>query len=155
MSSIIADADIQDLLDRGRARGGESALPYAGALTPREAYELVRAGIARMVDVRNRYEWEFVGRFPEALLIEWKHYPSGEVNPRFIDELKARFADDEHLLFLCRSGARSDAAARAAKAAGFSNAFNILEGFEGELNEHSHRGEGGGWRSRGLPWVQS
>jgi rhodanese-related sulfurtransferase len=155
MSSTLAEHDIADLLAAARTKGSESGLAYAGAVSAPVAYALAKAGAARIVDVRNRYEWEFVGRYPESTLIEWKHYPSGDLNTRFIDELKARYGDDENLLFLCRSGVRSDAAAKAATSAGFANAFNILEGFEGDLNADGRRGEIGGWRKRGLPWVQS
>jgi len=49
---------------------------------------------------------------------------------------------------------RSDAAAKALTAAGFRNAFNILEGFEGDLDADGQRGHLGGWRKHGLPWTQ-
>ena len=155
MSSTIADPEVTDILDLARARGREKGLLYAGAVTPAQAWSLAEAGAAQIVDVRNRYEWEFVGRIPGATMIEWKHYPSGELNPRFIDEIRSRFGADENLLFLCRSGVRSDAAAKALKAAGFTNAFNILEGFEGDLDADGRRGRTGGWRKHGLPWTQS
>ena len=155
MSSTIADPEVTDILDLARARGREKGLLYAGAVTPAQAWSLAEAGAAQIVDVRNRYEWEFVGRIPGATMIEWKHYPSGELNPRFIDEIRSRFGADENLLFLCRSGVRSDAAAKALKAAGFTNAFNILEGFEGDLDADGRRGRTGGWRKYGLPWTQS
>lgn len=154
MSTVVANPLVDPILERGRARGRAAGVAYAGALAPAEAHALVQAGAASLVDVRNRFEWEFVGRFPDATLIEWKHYPSGETNPRFVDELKARFGADQTLVFLCRSGVRSDAAAKAASAAGFANSFNILEGFEGDLNDQGHRGEVGGWRKHGLPWMQ-
>lgn len=155
MSSTIADPEVTDILDLAHARGREKGLLYAGAVTPAQAWSLAEAGAAHIVDVRNRYEWEFVGRIPGATMIEWKHYPSGELNPRFIDEIRSRFGADENLLFLCRSGVRSDAAAKALKAAGFTNAFNILEGFEGDLDADGRRGRTGGWRKHGLPWTQS
>jgi len=154
MSSTIADPEVNDIISAAQARGRTANLTYAGAVTPPQAWHLAQAGAARIIDVRNRYEWEFVGRFPDATLIEWKHYPSGELNPRFIDELKSRFTDDETLLFLCRSGVRSDAAAKAATDAGFKNSYNILEGFEGDLNSEGQRGTVGGWRKHGLPWKQ-
>ena len=142
------------ILVQARARGRASGLTYAGAVTPTEAHQLFADGSARLVDVRNRFEWEYVGRVPDTTLIEWKQFPGGELNPRFIEELKARFRDDEVLMFLCRSGVRSDAAAKAATAAGFANAYNILEGFEGDLDAGGQRGKVGGWRKHGLPWVQ-
>lgn len=142
------------ILRRAQTRARETGLTYAGAVTPTEAHQLFADGSARLVDVRNRFEWEYVGRVPDTTLIEWKQFPGGELNPRFIEDLKARFRDDDVLMFLCRSGVRSDAAAKAATAAGFANAYNILEGFEGDLDAGGQRGKVGGWRKHGLPWVQ-
>ena len=154
MPETLVEPRLDNILTSARARGREAGLPYAGAVTPPQAWELVQAGTAHLIDVRNRYEWEFVGRVPDTTMIEWKHYPSGELNGRFIDEVKSRFSADDNLLFLCRSGVRSDAAAKALNAAGFKNAFNILEGFEGDLDADGHRGQIGGWRKHGLPWKQ-
>jgi rhodanese-related sulfurtransferase len=154
MPETLVEPRVDNILTSARARGCEAGLPYAGAVTPPQAWELVQAGSAHIIDVRNRYEWEFVGRVPDTTMIEWKHYPSGELNGRFIDEIKSRFSADDNLLFLCRSGVRSDAAAKALNAAGFKNAFNILEGFEGDLDADGHRGQIGGWRKHGLPWKQ-
>lgn len=154
MTALLADPEVADILATARSRGREKGLAYAGAVTPPQAWALLQAGAAQLVDVRNRYEWEFVGRVPDTTMIEWKHYPSGELNPRFIDEIKGRFSPNDSLLFLCRSGVRSDAAAKALTAAGFKNAFNILEGFEGDLDANGQRGKVGGWRKHGLPWKQ-
>lgn len=154
MTASLAEPEIADMLTRARSRDREAGLAYAGAVTPPQAWALLKAGAAHLVDVRNRYEWEFVGRVPDTTMIEWKHYPSGELNPRFIDEIRARFSADDTLLLLCRSGVRSDAAAKALTAAGFRNAFNILEGFEGDLDADGQRGHLGGWRKHGLPWTQ-
>jgi rhodanese-related sulfurtransferase len=88
-------------------------------------------------------------------LIEWTSYPAGARNAAFLDELKALVPDsDTPLVFLCRSGQRSDSAARAAATAGYRRAFNMLEGFEGPRDSEGHRGTLGGWRKAGLPWVQ-
>ena len=76
-------------------------------------------------------------------------------NPRFIDELAAQFAPDRPVLFLCRSAVRSHHAAALATQHGFAHAYNILEGFEGDLDNDGHRGHLGGWRKAGLPWEQS
>lgn len=154
MSNISEESPGKAILQRSRADGRESGLAYAGALTPVEAHQLADSGAGKLVDVRNRFEWEYVGRVPDTTLIEWKQFPGGELNPRFIDELKARFQEGDVLMFLCRSGVRSDAAARAATSAGFTNAYNILEGFEGDLDAAGQRGKVGGWRKHGLPWVQ-
>ncbi len=140
-----------------------SADQYAGDLTPREAWDLLAADEhAVLVDVRTDAEWRFVG-VPDVsplgqgvAFIEWSRYPSGQVNPDFLDEL-ARTGlapgDGRPVLFLCRSGARSIGAATAATAAGYGPAYNVLEGFEGGLDEHGHRGIEG-WRAAGLPWRQ-
>jgi rhodanese-related sulfurtransferase len=56
---------------------------------------------------------------------------------------------------LCRSGARSRAAAIAMTRAGLERAYNVAGGFEGELDENRHRGLRNGWKAAGLPWKQS
>jgi rhodanese-related sulfurtransferase len=86
--------------------------------------------------------------------VAWATGTSLTKNPRFVKELEAKVKKDQTVLFLCRSGKRSVLAAEAAAKAGFGNAFNILEGFEGDLNEQQQRGELGGWRHAGLPWLQ-
>jgi rhodanese-related sulfurtransferase len=114
-----------------------------------------------VIDVRSRFEWEFVGRVPDSTLVEWRIYePDGadrlkaRPNPQFVEQLKAVAVPSETLLFMCRSGVRSQGAAAAAVEAGFPNAFNILEGFEGDPDADKHRGHIGGWRKHGLPWIQ-
>ena len=110
---------------------------------------------AVLVDVRTRAEWDYVGRVPGSILIEWNSYPTGTRNPRFLDELRAAVRKPEApLLFLCRSGQRSDSAARMATEAGYNKAFNVLEGFEGPKDQDGHRSTLGGWRKAGLPWIQ-
>jgi rhodanese-related sulfurtransferase len=145
-----------DVLAAARKRGAEFGLPYYGAILPEEANTLLASlPNARLVDVRTRPEWEYVGHVPGSILIEWTTYPSGAWNPRFLDELRAAVADPAApVLFLCRSGGRSDSAARAAAAAGYRMAFNLLEGFEGPKDPEGHRSTLGGWRKAGLPWVQ-
>ncbi|RYV51468.1 rhodanese-like domain-containing protein [Pengzhenrongella frigida] len=137
---------------------------YAGDLTPAQAWDLL-AGDERavLVDVRTEAEWRYVG-VPDvgtlgraAALVEWVGYPSGAVNPTFLPQLTGAglaVGDGRPVLFLCRSGVRSVAAAKAATAAGFGPAYNILEGFEGDLDPAAHRGRSG-WRAAGLPWRQS
>ncbi len=131
-------------------------LPYAGALLPAEAYELIQnfPG-AKLVDVRTRAEWDFVGRVPGSVPIEWQSYPSSQPNPDFLRELEAQTAKDALVMFLCRSGARSHAAACAASQIGYANSYNVLQGFEGDKDAHGHRASVGGWQAAGLPWVQS
>jgi rhodanese-related sulfurtransferase len=139
---------------RERARLARSAAGYGGDLTPDEAYELVRGGQARLIDVRTAEERKFVGYVPESVHVAWMTGTALQRNPRFVRELEGKARKDEVLLFFCRSGSRSLAAAKAATTAGFEAAFNVLEGFEGELNERRQRGTGDGWRFRGLPWIQ-
>jgi len=143
-------------LAEAQKRREELGLPYYGAVLPTEAKAILDAfPNARLIDVRTRPEWDYVGRVPGAILIEWTTYPSGARNPSFVDQLKGAVDDPQApLLFYCRSGQRSDSAARAAAAAGYAMAFNVLEGFEGAKDAQGHRGTLGGWRKAGLPWVQ-
>ncbi len=148
--------DSDQLLAAAQQEAGRRGLPYFGAIAPADAHALLEAmPDARMVDVRTKAEWDYVGHVPGGVLIEWNTYPDGTRNPRFLDDLRSAVPDpDAPLLFLCRSAVRSDAAARAATAAGYTRAMNILEGFEGNKDSSGHRGTLGGWRLAGLPWVQ-
>jgi len=131
-------------------------LPYAGALLPGEAYSLMQqVPASKLVDVRTQPEWDYVGHVPDSMLIEWNTYPGGQRNPSFIEQLRARIAqNDAPVMFLCRSGVRSHHAAQAATQAGYPNAYNVLEGFEGDKDPQGHRNAVGGWRFAGLPWIQ-
>lgn len=140
----------QTAAERGRKLG----LSYAGALTPAEAHELMQAG-AKLVDVRTKPEMIYVGKVPGSLAIEWQTYPGNRENPEFLGELAAVVPKDTPVMFLCRSGARSHSAADAATRAGWKEAYNVLEGFEGDKDAAQHRGTVGGWRKAGLPWTQS
>jgi len=142
------------LLERARSAATEQKLAYAGNVTPREAWELVSAGLARLVDVRTPEERKFVGYVADSVHVAWMTGTAFVRNPRFIRELEGKLRKDEVLLFLCRSGQRSVAAAEASTKAGFRHAFNIVEGFEGDLDERRQRGVTGGWRHHGLPWIQ-
>ncbi len=147
---------ISELLDAAQARAKENKLPYIGALLPGEAYALLQqAPGAKLVDVRTRAEWDYVGRVPGAVQIEWQHYPGGQINSDFLTDLQAQVDRQAPVMFICRSGARSHAAAAAAAAAGYTQAFNVLEGFEGDQDQKQHRNRVGGWRVAGLPWIQS
>lgn len=138
--------------ERARALG----LPYNGALNPLEAAEvLALAPGARLVDVRTRAELDWVGRIPQAIEIEWAHYPGMAHNEHFIAQLKQQVDHESLLLFICRAGRRSSLAAQAAAEAGFTNCYNVLEGFEGDRDANGQRNHIGGWRHAGLPWIQS
>jgi rhodanese-related sulfurtransferase len=146
---------LSELLTLAQTRGRALERPYAGELLPREAWELwQQAPGATVVDVRTRAEWDWVGRVANAVEIEWNQYPGGVRNPHFMAELKRRVDPEALVMFLCRSGARSIAAATTATEAGYSNCYNILEGFEGDKDAQGHRNTIGGWRQAGLPWHQ-
>jgi rhodanese-related sulfurtransferase len=139
---------------RARERAPASKPAYAGDVTPAEAWELVSAHAAVLVDIRTAEERQFVGRIADSIHVPWATGSNFQKNPRFVRELESKVRRDDVVLLLCRSGARSVAAAQALTEARFRNAFNILEGFEGELDELRQRGNRGGWRFHHLPWVQ-
>ncbi len=136
------------------AKAAAAGLGYAGNVTPNEALELLNAGVVRLVDVRTPEERKFVGYVPDSVPVPWATGTAFTRNPRFIRELEGKVRKDEVLLFLCRSGVRSVLAAEAASRAQFQHVYNVLEGFEGELDPQHRRGRSDGWRFRGLPWVQ-
>jgi rhodanese-related sulfurtransferase len=146
----------EDILAQARSRA--PGQPYAGAVTPQEAYALLQADPrARLVDVRTNAERDWVGRVavPEGqqAAVQWSLYPGGVPNPDFPAQLAAVAGRDDVLLFLCRSGVRSRHAAKVATEMGYPNAFDILEGFEGDRDAEGHRKSLGGWCKAGLPWV--
>lgn len=158
MSSEVAELVLPPALDIARAQAQAQGLGHAGGVSPAAAWELVRQGHAVLVDVRSAEERKFVGHVPDSLHVPWATGTSLTRNPRFVRELEARLAKaggkDAVALLLCRSGKRSVLAAEAAAAAGFTLVYNVLEGFEGEIDAHGQRGHGDGWRFHGLPWVQ-
>jgi rhodanese-related sulfurtransferase len=127
---------------------------YAGDVTPELAWRWVQSGEAVVVDVRSDAEREWVGFVPGAVAVAWKQWPGMVMNPGFDDSLRAEVPAGKKVLMLCRSGGRSISAARRATELGM-EAYNILEGFEGDADESGHRGGMGGWRFRGLPWRQN
>ncbi|PTD95488.1 rhodanese-like domain-containing protein [Pseudothauera lacus] len=148
-------ATLSDLLRLAAERARDCQLPYQGALTPKETLEVwQQAPGAKLVDVRTRAELDWVGRIPGAVEIEWQGYPGGQLNPAFTAQLRQQVDPEALVLFICRSGVRSDAAARAALAAGYCNCYNVLEGFEGDRDANGQRNRIGGWRHAGLPWHQ-
>jgi rhodanese-related sulfurtransferase len=139
------------------------AAGYAGDVTPAVAWKILgEVGEAVLIDVRTRAEWNYVG-VPDVAemgkkpgLVEWQVFPSMQVNPEFVDALSGALADKAvPLLFLCRSGVRSVAAAKAMSAAGYSMCFNVTDGFEGPLDAQGKRGATRGWKAAGLPWRQT
>lgn len=147
-----------DILAMARRRGQEGQFPYAGAVTPQEAYQLLQQNPkVKLVDVRTNAERDWVGRvaLPETrqAAVEWSLYPGGVPNQDFLPQLEQVAAKDDILLFLCRSGVRSRHAAKLATENGFANCFDILEGFEGDKDGQGHRKTVGGWCKAGLPWI--
>jgi len=137
---------------------------YAGDVSVTEAWAALQADPqAQLVDVRTAAEWAFVGLpDPTALgrrvhCIEWVTFPAMDPNTAFVSEARAALGPDQDIAvyFLCRSGARSRAAAMAMTAAGYTKSFNIAGGFEGDLDAERHRGKNNGWKAASLPWVQT
>ncbi|MHA7775193.1 rhodanese-like domain-containing protein [Roseibium sp. M-1] len=140
---------------------------YAGNVSVQEAFDKLSSDDAAMlVDVRTQAEWSFVG-LPdlrpigkEPVLVEWQSFPPSGANPDFASFLsdflvKKGLDQNAPIYFLCRSGARSQAAAIALTRAGYTQCFNISDGFEGPLDQEGHRGTRSGWKAAGLPWIQS
>jgi rhodanese-related sulfurtransferase len=142
------------IFEKAAERGRTLGLAYAGAVTPQEAWALHQSGAATIVDVRTQAEYEYVGHIPDTVLVEWRKLGERTPDPQFIEKLGQAFPPDRPLLFLCRSAQRSHNAAALAARSGFAQAYNILEGFEGDLDTEGHRGTLGGWRKAGLPWRQ-
>ena len=144
-----------------------SSHDYAGDIGAADAWDMLKSNpAAQLVDVRTVAEWNFVGLPDLAALgrkvhcVEWQMFPSMAPNSDFVAQVSTALAaagagPDTPLLFLCRSGARSRAAAIAMTQAGFRKSFNIADGFEGDLDGERHRGSGNGWKAHGLPWKQS
>jgi rhodanese-related sulfurtransferase len=145
---------LADILELARARAEAGGLAYAGALTPAEAHAVWQeAPGTRLVDVRTRAEWVWVGRIPGAVEIEWQGWPDGQTNLNFLAQLRQQVDHEALVLFVCRSGVRSHHAAALATAEGWTNCYNVLEGFEGDRDANGQRGHLGGWRKAGLPWT--
>lgn len=152
-------SSLEQILAQADKRRAEHQLTYAGALSPAEAFELLQLEPkARLVDVRTRAELDWVGRplvgDGQYAHIEWTRYPGGVPNPDFVAQLQEVVGDaDTPVLFLCRSAARSKLAAVAAAQQGFTRAYDLLEGFEGDKDGNGHRKMVSGWCFRGLPWM--
>ncbi len=151
-------ADTTEILSIARERKQAASLPYAGAVTPDEAFALLKADHSiRLIDVRTQAERDWVGKVDvpdgQHYSVQWTLYPGGAKNPEFLSQLAQCAQPGDVLLFLCRSGVRSRFAAELATANGYSNCFDILEGFEGDRNDAGHRKTLGGWCKSGLPWI--
>jgi rhodanese-related sulfurtransferase len=126
-------------------------------LTPQKAWDLLQQNTdAVLVDVRTKVEHAFVGHPLGAVHIAWKEAPDWQVNSMFVAEVERLVPEKKApILLLCRSGQRSLDAAKALEEAAYRRLINIIDGFEGPLDQHNHRGNLGGWRFNGLPWEQS
>lgn len=148
---------------------GTSADPRSVEVLPTEAWDLLRQDFkVVLVDVRSAAEWNFVG-VPdlgslgrETIFVEWATWPGMSRNTRFVEDLVEQLGGEapSKLLFLCRSGVRSLAAADAVNAAFTTRGLdvgciNVSGGFEGDLDADKHRGGLGGWKAEGLPWRQA
>ncbi|MBI4756409.1 MAG: rhodanese-like domain-containing protein [Betaproteobacteria bacterium] len=147
---------LSEILALARSRGEQLKLPYAGALTPGEAWEVLQlAPGAKMLDIRTRAELDYVGRIPGIVEIEWHAYGMRTLNPHFLQQLRQQVDPESLVMFICRSGRRSHAAAAFATQSGYCECYNVLEGFQGDKDANAHRDTVGGWRRAGLPWYQS
>lgn len=139
-------------------------MPDLHDLSPQQAYTLLEEQPRSvLVDIRSAMEYLFVGHPVGSVHIAWIDEPDWDVNPRFVQEVQGlvegRFKgcdpkQDANVVLICRSGKRSREAAAALLEAGFQHVMHVDEGFEGERDEHHHRGTLGGWRFHGLPWEQ-
>ena len=136
---------------------------YAGDVSPTEAWEILKSDSdSTLVDVRTNAEWTFVG-IPDlsglgkqVATIDWQKFPTMDVNPNFTEAVSGVCGPkDAPILFICRSGQRSKAAAIAMTSLGYTRCYNVSEGFEGDKDGESHRGSVGGWKVAGLPWKQN
>jgi rhodanese-related sulfurtransferase len=139
-----------------------SGQSYAGDVDSRHAWEILQEDPgATLIDVRTKPECRYVGH-PDlkslgksAVFVEWQAYPDLAKNERFAEELREKgVAKDATLLLLCRSGARSKAAAILLTGLGYRHCYNVADGFEGPKDGEGHRGQSAGWKAAGLPWQQ-
>ena len=136
---------------------------YVGTVTPRQAWDALKDDPdAILVDVRAVPEWTFVG-VPnlapigkDVLKLSWRVFPTMQVNENFINQLQEHVQDKQaKLFFICRTGGRSHEAAEAATEAGYTHCYNVVDGFEGPVDEERHRGVIAGWKAEGLSWEQN
>lgn len=149
--------DLSGVLASAQERAKEKGLSYEGVLTPQEAWQVLQsAPSAVLVDVRSRAELELVGRVPQATHVEWAFYPGMTANPDFQAQLQQQVDKEALVIFMCRSGARSDKAANVAHALGYTAVYNMQNGFEGDSSpENGQRCSTNGWRAANLPWTNA
>ncbi len=146
--------NVEEIFNEAKQFAQQHDLNFTGSLSPKQAWQLIESADVVLVDVRTNEERKFVGYIPESIHIAWATGTAFNRNPRFLKELENKVGKDKSILLLCRSGKRSALAAEAAFNAGFQNIYNILEGFEGDLNKNNQRNQINGWKTHQLPWVQ-
>ncbi len=142
---------------------GQAALAYAGEVSSLEVWEHLKNNKdAVLIDVRTPVEWTFSGEpdlgsiGKETLKLSWKVFPSYAVNDTFSASVNAlALPKNAPLFFLCRTGGRSLDAACAIAAEGYTQCYNVTDGFEGPLDASRHRGTVAGWKASNLPWGQA
>ncbi|AET88722.1 MULTISPECIES: rhodanese-like domain-containing protein [Caballeronia] len=149
---------LEQLYSQAAQRAADNKLTYAGAFSPAEAFELLQLDPrVRLIDVRTRAELDWVGRpaidGAQYAHIEWIRYPGSVPNAEFIEQLRQVATPETPVVFLCRSAARSKLAAVVAQKEGYGQAYDLLEGFEGDKDGQGHRKTVAGWCFRGLPWI--
>lgn len=154
MSAVVVEFAAPDPLAAAEGRASQLGLPYRGALTPPEAYAAwQRDPDVVFIDIRTEAELELVGRIPKAINIEWKLFPGWEPNPSFVTSIQRKYSPETTLILICRSGVRSHEAAVKLTEKGYVNVYQVLEGFEGELDKAGQR-KINGWKFYNLPWNQ-
>jgi len=125
-------------------------------LTPQQAYEFLQSNPeAVFIDVRSEMEYMFVGHPAGSMLIPWIDGPNWEIDPKFVGHVKKAASVNRPVVLICRSGRRSADAGLALENAGLLEVYNVLNGFEGDLDDQYHRNACNGWRHEGLPWAQT
>ena len=141
------------MLDWGTARAKFIAMKH---LKPNEAQQFLEQNAqAVMIDCRSEMEYLFVGHPVGAHHVAWNDVPDWEINPHFVGQVRKIASMNRPVVVICRSGQRSISAGQMLEQAGFGEVYNVLEGFEGPLDDEHHRNTIGGWRKAELPWEQS
>lgn len=144
----------ENIITQAKTTAQIKGLPYAGDVTPQQAWQLAKNGKAVIIDVRTPEEYQQIGHIPGSQLVTWQSGIPAVINPQFVLEIEKRFPKDATLLLICRVSKRSVNAAIALKQAGFTSALNILEGFEGNADASGQCGHINGWMCHNLPWKR-
>ena len=130
---------------------------------------------AFLIDVRTQEEFDWVGNVCDnsfcnkQILLTWKNVANLTQSSQFSNILteiivkkssslfaiQAEAMQHLQLYFICRSGGRSGLSATHLANLGWQQCFNIVNGFEGDLNNQHQRGKLNGWKVNNLPWRQA